>query len=676
MPSIKVQIPLPYQVAANAVNTQNSLLIYFRDLEYSLRNLESSINALTTSDIPEGSNLYYTDARARAAISAVAPITYNPSTGVIDSNSTSANTFNYLVRRDGVTGGFAAGAISCAAGSAAAGTAPIKFTSGSLMTTAEAGAVEFLTDKAYLTITTAAARKEFTLNDAALTSGRVPFTTTNGRLSDNSNFTWDNTNRTLGISTASTSTSCAEFTKTEHASTLQSAFRLKDSTGQEVVGFTGWNGGGGTGGYGSIVVSSTGGSAVRLGEIGGKNNTNGFRICDFIFQTGTAADLGEIVTLLGAGSGSFAYAQYIGANGTAFKISSAPTAKVHIAAGSTAASSAPIKLTSGSYMTTPEAGTFEWNSSTAENPTFTPSATRYRIPLIDSGVGGLTSGRVPFATTNGRLTDASGLTFAGSTLTVNTLALTNPLTETNGGTGESAYTLGDVLYSDATNSLARLAGNTTTTKKFLRQTGNGSISAAPAWDTLVDGDIPATLSANARVMVRKGTGSDVGPRRRLSLIEGTNMTLTVADDSVNEEVDVTIASAGPHVLLCFQVSALSPADSTTYYIGSAPTNALTSTFTDQRLYVPKSGTLKSVFVRVRVGGTLGSGESVTHAIRINDTTDVSLNSMTYAAATQSDVTTGLSQAVSAGDYVVLKLVTPAWATNPTTVTWMAQLFIE
>ena len=71
-----------------------------------------------------------------------------------------------------------------AAGTTAASTAPLKFTSGSLLTAAEAGAVEFLTDKAYLTITTGAARKELTLNDSALTSGVTPVATTNGRLVD------------------------------------------------------------------------------------------------------------------------------------------------------------------------------------------------------------------------------------------------------------------------------------------------------------------------------------------------------------------------------------------------------------------------------------------------------------------------------------------------------------
>ncbi|MCF7834311.1 MAG: hypothetical protein K9L98_03240, partial [Candidatus Pacebacteria bacterium] len=47
------------------------------------------------------------------------------------------------------------------AGTATASTAPLKFTSGTLLTTPEAGAVEFLTDAFYGTITTGGARKTF-----------------------------------------------------------------------------------------------------------------------------------------------------------------------------------------------------------------------------------------------------------------------------------------------------------------------------------------------------------------------------------------------------------------------------------------------------------------------------------------------------------------------------------
>ena len=48
----------------------------------------------------------------------------------------------------------------------------------------------------------------------------------------------------------------------------------------------------------------------------------------------------------------------------------------------------------------------------------------------------------------------------------------------------------------------------------------------------------------ARTIVRKNsTGSDL-IRRRVNLIEGSNVTLTVADDAANNEIDVTIASSG------------------------------------------------------------------------------------------------------------------------------------
>lgn len=81
--------------------------------------------------------------------------------------------------------------------------APLRLFSGPLTTTAVAGNIEFLTDKFYGTITTGAARKEFALWDAAGTSGRVAFGTTNGRLLDDGAFLWDNTNKRLGIGAAS-----------------------------------------------------------------------------------------------------------------------------------------------------------------------------------------------------------------------------------------------------------------------------------------------------------------------------------------------------------------------------------------------------------------------------------------------------------------------------------------
>lgn len=46
-----------------------------------------------------------------------------------------------------------------------------------------------------------------------------------------------------------------------------------------------------------------------------------------------------------------------------------------------------------------------------------------------------------------------------------------------------------------------------------------------------------------RTIIRKA-GTLIGVRRTLNLIEGTNVTLTVADDSVNDRVNVTINASG------------------------------------------------------------------------------------------------------------------------------------
>lgn len=68
-------------------------------------------------------------------------------------------------------------------------------------------------------------------------------------------------------------------------------------------------------------------------------------------------------------------------------------------------------------------------------------------------------------------------------------AISGSLGPTNGGTGLNSYATGDIIYSSATNTLAKLSGNTDTTAKYLRQAGTGSASQAPTWSTLAAGDI-------------------------------------------------------------------------------------------------------------------------------------------------------------------------------------------
>ena len=52
------------------------------------------------------------------------------------------------------------------------------------------------------------------------------------------------------------------------------------------------------------------------------------------------------------------------------------------------------------------------------------------------------------------------------------------------------------------------------------------------------------MSTIGNEAVSKNDGADVGVRRRINFREGANVTLTVADDPINHEIDVTIAAAG------------------------------------------------------------------------------------------------------------------------------------
>ena len=143
---------------------------------------------------------------------------------------------------------------------------------------------------------------------------------------------------------------------------------------------------------------------------------------------------------------------------------------------------------------------------TAGAPTFR-AIVAADIPTLNQNTTG-TAANIT-ATSNSTLTTLSSLSLPGSqvsgNISGNAANVTGTVAIANGGTGQTtktaAYdalnpntTLGDIAYRDSSNNV-RLAGNTTTTKKFLTQTGNGTVSAAPAWGTLVAGDVP-TLNQN------------------------------------------------------------------------------------------------------------------------------------------------------------------------------------
>jgi len=122
-------------------------------------------------------------------------------------------------------------------------------------------------------------------------------------------------------------------------------------------------------------------------------------------------------------------------------------------------------------------------------------------------------------------------------------------------------------------------------------------------------------------------------------------------------------------------AATSPADSTTYFMVGGTTWS-TSFISTARLYIPKSGTLVACYGAVNVGSTLASSENVTINIRLNNTTDTAITTTAqFTSALNPFSNNALGIAVVAGDFISFTIVTPAWVTNPVTVTFSATAFI-
>ena len=115
--------------------------------------------------------------------------------------------------------------------------------------------------------------------------------------------------------------------------------------------------------------------------------------------------------------------------------------------------------------------------------------------------------------------DASGNFSAGTitaSLTGNATNVTGIVALANGGTGsnyaskQAAFiglsnmtTLGQMNYYNTAAAIGVLAGNITTTKKYLSQTGTGALSAAPSWAQIAIGDL--TAGTTGQIPISNGT---------------------------------------------------------------------------------------------------------------------------------------------------------------------------
>jgi hypothetical protein len=128
---------------------------------------------------------------------------------------------------------------------------------------------------------------------------------------------------------------------------------------------------------------------------------------------------------------------------------------------------------------------------------------------------------------------------------------------------------------------------------------------------------------------------------------------------------------------CIQGSAANQStttDNQTLYWGNTQL-APTTTAGNTRIYIPKAGTIKAAYVFAH-SATAGSVGNWSMYIRKNNTVDTLIETLSTSSALRVWSNTALSITVALGDYVEIKEIQPAWATNPANVRRSFIIYIE
>lgn len=122
-------------------------------------------------------------------------------------------------------------------------------------------------------------------------------------------------------------------------------------------------------------------------------------------------------------------------------------------------------------------------------------------------------------------------------------------------------------------------------------------------------------------------------------------------------------SSGNYTL---QIQALtsSPTDAQTIYFWNLP-KAPTTTAATSKIYIRKAGAIKIAEIYC-FSGTAGTNEAWPISIRLNNTTDTQIASVSLATSERIFSNTSLNIPVIVGDYIEIKSVNPTWVTNPLT----------
>lgn len=231
------------------------------------------------------------------------------------------------------------------------------------------------------------------------------------------------------------------------------------------------------------------------------------------------------------------------------------------------------------------------------------------------------------------------------TSTTPVVAITTGVFDKGGG----AFVGGTNFGTDATPDNVLTVGSSSQ----LQMDGNGKIVKYSS--TITDGEL----------LIGKTSGST---------FEKTTLTGSSGISVTNGGGAITLSGFGYSEQFSF--GQFNPNNGTNYY-GGGQVQSSGTTAGVCRIYIPKTGTIKSCYVVFDNAGILASNETSTIAIRVNNTSDNLISSsVTNDTRPTTFSNTAMSVSVNAGDYIEIKWVTPTWTTNPTSVRISGNIYIE